>query len=90
MFDPASFSSTAEFGRMFSRASTNVRANARRIVDAARGAVSRVRGAASRLGERAEAFVGDKIKRKVKPPIVGALVLATVALAVAIYALVRK
>jgi hypothetical protein len=49
-------------------------------------AVSRARAVASRAGALAESYVGDKIKRRVKPPIVTALVIAGVALAVAVVA----
>lgn len=49
-------------------------------------AVTRARAVASRAGALAESYVGDKIKRRVKPPIVTALVIAGVALAVAVVA----
>ncbi len=49
-------------------------------------AVSRARAVAARAGAFAESYVGEKIKRRVKPPIVTALVIAGVALAVAVAA----
>lgn len=43
-----------------------------------------------RLGSKVETFVGAKIKRRVKPPIIAAIVVAGLALAVAAIALSRK
>lgn len=43
-----------------------------------------------RLGDVAERYVGAKIKRRVKPPILLALALGGVALAVALLVLIRK
>lgn len=69
--------------RILSNAYETVRAHARRIEGAARRTLDRV-------GTAAESYVGDKIKRKVKPPIVAALLAAGVAVVVAVVALARK
>ena len=60
-----------------------LRGHIRRVVPAARGVVSRI-------GDRIESFMGAKIKRRVKPPIVLAIVVASLALAAAVVALIRK
>ena len=60
-----------------------VRSHVRRVVPAVRGIVGR-------FGDRVESFVGTKIKRRVKPPIVLAIVVAGLALAAAVIALIRK
>ncbi len=73
----------AELRRILRSAYDTVRANVRRVGDAANRTFDRVSGAAER-------YVGEKLKRRVKPPIVIALTLAGVALAVAIVAMVRK
>ncbi len=84
MLDRTPFPSTrAEVRRTVDRAYTNVRANVGRLRDTAGQALDR-------LGTYAESYVATKIKRRVKPPIVVALVLAGVALAVALVAVFRK
>lgn len=60
-----------------------LRGHVRRVVPAARGVIGRV-------GDRIESFIGPKIKRRVKPPIVIAIVVAGLALAAAVVALIRK
>ena len=64
------------------------------IADAVRGHVRRVvpvaRGFIGRVGDRIESYMGTKIKRRVKPPIVLAIVVAALALAAAVVALIRK
>lgn len=60
-----------------------LRGQVRRVGDTAGGVVGR-------LATHAETFVGAKIQRRVKPPIVIAMVVAGIALAAAIIALVRK
>lgn len=69
--------------RTFADAYQTVHAHARRIEGAARRTFDRI-------GTAAEAYVGKKIERKVKPPIVAALLAAGVAVVVAIIALVRR
>jgi len=51
---------------------------------------ARARGYADRLGAVAEDYVGAKIKRRVKPPIVVALVVASAALVVALVAVATR
>ena len=73
-------------------------ADARQLLASAygtiRGQVRRVGATAGnvldRLGSQVETFVGAKIKRRVKPPIIAAIVVAGLALAVAAIALSRK
>ena len=60
-----------------------VREHVRRLGDAAGHTLDRV-------GAAAESYVGEKIKRRVQPPIVVALVAAGIALAVALAAVFRK
>lgn len=64
------------------------------VLQRVRGRVGRVapaaRGLVRRLGGRLESFVSAKIKRRIKPPIMLALVLAGLALAAATVALLRK
>lgn len=60
-----------------------VRAHVRKVGDSARRTLDRV-------GTAAESYVGAKIKRRVKPPILAALALAGVALAVALVVAFRK
>ena len=60
------------------------------VFDALRGHVRRVVPAARGVVARIESFMGAKIKRRVKPPIVLALIVAGLALAAAVVALARK
>ena len=60
-----------------------VRSHVRRVGDAAGRTLDRV-------GTAAETYVGAKIKRRVKPPIVVALIVAGVALVVALVAAFRR
>ncbi len=76
-------STVAVTRRVLASSYDTVRAHARRLEGAARRTLDRV-------GTAAESYVGDKIKRKVKPPIVAALLVAGVAVVIAIVALVRK
>ncbi len=89
---------TFESARIFAeRARAVVRAHVRQVgtaaghlADRARATAGQVadhaRAYAGRLGAVAERYVGDKIKRRVQPPIVTALVIAGAALALAIIA----
>ena len=72
-----------EVRRALTGAYDTVRAHARKLGDTARRTFDRV-------GAAAESYVGEKIKRKVKPPIVAALALAGVALVVALAVAFRK
>lgn len=62
--------------------------------DTIRGHVRRVGatadGVLGRLGARVETYVGAKIRRRVKPPILAAILVAGIALAIAAIALTRK
>ena len=60
-----------------------VREHVRHLGGAARRTLDRV-------GAAAESYVGDKIKRRVQPPIVAALVAAGIAMVVALVAVFRK
>ena len=83
MLDRNPFPATvAEFRRTLDRAYDTVRANLRRVGDSAGRVVAR----AGAIGEK---YVGEKIKRRVKPPIVLALAVAGVALIVALVAVFR-
>ena len=55
-----------------------------------RAAVAHAGGYVRHLGDLAERYVGAKIKRRVKPPIVLALVVAGVALVVAVAAIATR
>jgi len=83
MLAVASVPPGAELGRILRSAYSTVQANVRRVGDVAHRRLDRVADAAER-------YVGAKIKRRVKPPIVMALAVAGVALAVAVIALGRK
>lgn len=83
MLDLTSVPTGAELRRILRSACGTVQANVRRVGDVARRSLDRVSDAAER-------YVGAKIKRRVKPPIVMALAVAGVALAVALIAVVRK
>ncbi len=72
-----------EARRALAGAYDTVRAHVRRVGDTARRTLDRV-------GTAAESYVGDKIKRRVKPPIVLALIAAGVALAIALVVAFRK
>ncbi len=78
------FPATARAARLIlARTYDTVRAHVHRIGDAARHTFDRI-------GTAAESYVGGKIERRVKPPIVAALLAAGVALAVALVAVFRK
>jgi hypothetical protein len=84
MYTTHPFPTTVNAARhILANAYDTVRAHARRIEGAARRTLDRV-------GTAAESYVGDRIKRRVKPPIVAALLAAGVAVVVSIVALVRK
>jgi len=84
MYDRHPFPATVhQAQRALTDAYDVVRAHVRRVGDAAGRTFDRI-------GTAAEAYVGAKIERRVKPPIVAALVLAGVALAVAVVAVFRK
>jgi hypothetical protein len=73
----------ADVRRALNGAYDTVRTHARRVGTMATRTFDRV-------GAAAESYVGEKVKRRVKPPIVVALVAAGVALIVAIVAVLRK
>lgn len=83
MHAPTSLPTGAELRRLLHDAYATVRATVRRIGGAATRSLDHVTGAAER-------YVGAKLERRVKPPIVAALAIAGVALVVALIAVVRK
>lgn len=54
------------------------------------GAYRTIRTRIHRIGDAAERYAGAKIKRRVKPPIVAALVVAGTALVIGVVATFRK
>lgn len=84
MSTPHPFPATvSEARRILASAYDTVRTHVHRVGDTARRTFDRV-------GTAAESYVGTKIKRRVKPPIVAALAAAGVALAIALIAVFRK
>lgn len=96
------FPTAASAREALHRAQEVLRPHVRRLDEATRGPVTRtiragaatlrtaVAGPLQRLGDLAERYVGAKIKRRVKPPILAALLVGGLALAVALFALSRK
>lgn len=88
----------AEVGAVARDVAAQARARTRAVVrdafDQARqvatATAARARTYADRLGAVAEGYVGAKIKRRVKPPIVVALVVAGAALVVALVAVATR
>ena len=80
----------AALGHPIDRARTVAHDVTSRTRAAARAAVAHASGYARHLGDLAERYVGAKIKRRVKPPIVLALVVAGVALVVAVAAIATR
>lgn len=95
-------SDPADVRQLLRRATDVVRDHVRTLGDTARGPVAGAFGVAAakvrhaiaaplrRLGAVAERYVGAKIKRRVQPPILVAIVVGAVALIVAIVAAARK
>jgi hypothetical protein len=88
----------AEIGTAATRTTARARVAAGQAVErvgagataAASSAATAARAYADRLGHLAEDYVGTKIKRRVQPPIVVALVVAGAALVVALIAVATR
>ncbi len=96
--DTASLPTPTSAREFLDRAAVAIRAQVRPLAEATRSTAIAVAGKVGRavaaplgrLGDLAERYVAAKIKRRVKPPILAALLIAGVAVVVAAFALARK